>query len=328
MLNRPLRCTLVTKRSYRERRRPAMAAKVIITCALTGSGHTPSMSPYLPYTVSDLVDQGVAAAEAGAAVLHVHARNPEDGRPSADPALFAQYAKGIKERCDAIVSITTGGGTGMTVAERLKGVLELKPELGTMNYGSFPMIDRYRGQFTFDWEEAYLESTRAEPFVSTYADIEYMLKVVGPQTGTRFEAEAYDTSHLYTLAYYLDQGLVQPPIFVQTIFGTMGGIGPDVDHIVHMKRTADRLLGDAYQWSTLGAGRFQMGIVTAAAIMGSHVRVGLEDSLYLGKGQVAESNASQVTKIRGILEALSLEIATPAEAREMLGLKGLDNVGY
>ena len=310
-----------------------MAGKVIITCALTGSGHTPSMSPYLPYTVSDLVDQGVAAAEAGAAVLHVHARNPEDGSPSADPALFAQYAKGIKERSDAIVSITTGGGTGMTVADRLKGVLELKPELctlnlGTMNYGSFPMIDRYRGQFKYDWEEPYLESTRAEPFVSTYADIEYMLTVVGPQTGTRFEAEAYDTSHLYTLAYYLDQGLVQPPIFVQTIFGTMGGIGPDVDHIVHMKRTADRLLGDAYQWSTLGAGRFQMGIVTAAAIMGSHVRVGLEDSLYLGKGQVAESNASQVTKIRGILEALSLEIATPAEAREMLGLKGLDNVGY
>ena len=200
--------------------------------------------------------------------------------------------------------------------------------LGTMNYGSFPMIDRYKGRFTYDWEEPYLESTRAEPFLSTYADIEYMLKVVGPQTGTRFEAEAYDTSHLYTLAYYMDQGLVPAPVFVQTIFGTMGGTGPDVDHIVHMKRTADRLLGDAYQWSTLGAGRYQMGIVTAAAIMGSHVRVGLEDSLYLGKGQIAESNASQVTKIRGILEALSLEVATPAEAREMLGLKGLDNVGY
>ena len=310
-----------------------MAGKVIITCALTGSGHTPSMSPYLPYTVGDIVDQGVAAAEAGAAVLHVHARSPEDGRPSADPALFAGYARGIRERSDAIVSITTGGGTGQTVAERLKVVLELRPELctlnlGTMNYGSFPMIDRYRGQFKHDWEEPYLESTRAEPFVSTYADIEYMLKVVGPQAGARFEAEAYDTSHLYTLAYYLDQGLVKPPIFVQTIFGTMGGIGPDVDHIVHMKRTADRLLGDAYQWSTLGAGRYQMGIVTAAAIMGSHVRVGLEDSLYLGKGQIAESNASQVTKIRGILEALSLEIATPPEAREMLGLKGLDNVGY
>ena len=311
----------------------AVSQKVIITCAITGSGHTPSMSPHLPYTVEQVVDQGVAAAEAGAAVLHLHARDPRDGRPTADPAVFAQYARGISDRCDVVISISTGGGTGMTVQERLEGVLKLKPELctlnlGTMNYGSFPMIDRYQGQFRYDWEEPYLESTRAEPFVSTYADIEHMLRVVGPQTGTRFEAEAYDVSHLYTLAYYLDKGLVEPPIFIQTIFGTMGGIGPDVDHIVHMKRTADRLLGDAYQWSTLGAGRYQMGIVTAAAIMGSHVRVGLEDSLYLGKGQLAESNADQVAKIRQILAALSLEIATPAEARQMLGLKGLSNVGY
>jgi uncharacterized protein (DUF849 family) len=291
------------------------------------------MSPHLPYTPEDIVEQGVAAAEAGAAILHLHARDPKDGRPSADPKLFAEYAAGIKARSDAVISISTGGGTGMSVQERLEGVLELKPELctlnlGTMNYGSFPMIDRYRGSFQFGWEEPYLESTRAEPFVSTYADIEYMLTEVGPATGTRFEAEAYDVSHLYTLAYYLDKGLVKPPILIQTIFGTMGGIGPDVDHIVHMKRTADRLLGDAYQWSTLGAGRYQMGIVTAAAVMGSHVRVGLEDSLYLGKGQVAESNASQVTRIRGILDALSLEIATPAEARQLLGLKGLDHVGY
>src|SRR5215469_8028680 len=238
----------------------AVSQKVIITCAITGSGHTPSMSPYLPYTEDQVIEQGVAAAEAGAAVLHLHARDPRDGRPTADPAVFAKYARGINDRSDVVISISTGGGTGMTVQERLEGVLDLKPELctlnlGTMNYGSFPMIDRYRGQFKFDWEEPYLESTRAEPFVSTYADIE----------------------HLYTLAYYLDQGLITPPIFVQTIFGTMGGIGPDVDHIVHMKRTADRLLGDAYQWSTLGAGRYQMGIVTAAAIMGSHVRVGLED---------------------------------------------------
>ena len=311
----------------------AVSQKVIITCAITGSGHTPSMSPHLPYTVEQVVEQGVAAAAAGAAVLHLHARDPGDGRPTADSAVFAKYARGISDQCDVIVSISTGGGTGMTVQERLAGVLELQPELctlnlGTMNYGSFPMIDRYRGSFRYDWEEPYLESTRAEPFVSTYADIEHMLKVVGPQTGTRFEAEAYDVSHLYTLAYYLDKGLVQPPIFIQTIFGTMGGIGPDVDHIVHMKRTADRLLGDAYQWSTLGAGRYQMGIVTAAAIMGSHVRVGLEDSLYLGKGQIAESNADQVAKIRRILAELSLEVATPAEARELLGLKGLDNVGY
>src|SRR5690242_17723888 len=328
--------TIVSERSYREQPLEVTMPgpqKVIITCALTGSGHTPSMSPYLPYTVEDVVEQGVAAAEAGAAILHLHARDPKDGRPSADPKLFAQYASGIKQHSDVVISISTGGGTGMSVQERLEGVLELRPELctlnlGTMNYGSFPMIDRYRGRFQFDWEEPYLASTRAEPFVSTYADIEYMLNEVGPATGTRFEAEAYDVGHLYTLAYYLDKGLVQPPILIQTIFGTMGGIGPDVDHIVHMKRTADRLLGDAYQWSTLGAGRYQMGIVTAAAVMGSHVRVGLEDSLYLGKGQIAESNADQVSKIRGIVEALSLEIATPAEARQMLGLKGLDNVGY
>ena len=311
----------------------AVSQKVIVTCAITGSGHTPSMSPHLPYTVEQVVEQGVAAAAAGAAVLHLHARDPSDGRPTADPAIFAKYARGISDRCDVVISISTGGGTGMTVQDRLAGVLELQPELctlnlGTMNYGSFPMIDRYRGSFSHDWEEPYLESTRAEPFVSTYADIEHMLKVVGPQTGTRFEAEAYDVSHLYTLAYYLDKGLVEPPIFIQTIFGTMGGIGPDVDHIVHMKRTADRLLGDAYQWSTLGAGRYQMGIVTAAAIMGSHVRVGLEDSLYLGKGQLAESNADQVAKIRRILAELSLEIATPAEARALLGLKGLDKLGY
>jgi len=291
------------------------------------------MSPYLPYTVDDIVGQGEAAAEAGAAILHLHARDPNDGRPSADPGLFAEYARRIKDRSDVVISISTGGGTGMTVEERLQGVLKLKPELctlnlGTMNYGSFPMINRYEGSFRYDWEEPYLESTRSEPFISTYADIEYMLKVVGPETGTRFEAEAFDVSHLYTLAYYLEQGLVTPPILIQTIFGTMGGIGPDVDHIVHVKRTADRLLGDAYQWSTLGAGRFQLGIVTAAAIMGSHVRVGLEDSLYLGKGELAMSNADQVRKIRKILEALSLEIATPAEAREMLGLKGLENTAY
>lgn len=311
----------------------AVSQKVIITCAITGSGHTPSMSPHLPYTVEQVVEQGIAAAAAGAAVLHLHARDPSDGKPTADPAVFAKYARGISDRCDVVISISTGGGTGMTVQERLAGVLQLRPELctlnlGTMNYGSFPMIDRYRGTFRYDWEEPYLESTRAEPFVSTYADIEHMLKVVGPGTGTRFEAEAYDVSHLYTLAYYLDKGLVEPPIFIQTIFGTMGGIGPDVDHIVHMKRTADRLLGDAYQWSTLGAGRYQMGIVTAAAIMGSHVRVGLEDSLYLGRGQLAESNADQVARIRRILEELSLEIATPAEARQLLRLKGLDSVGY
>ena len=307
--------------------------KVILTCAITGSGHTPSMSPYLPYTIDDVVNQSVDAAEAGASIIHLHARDPRDGRPTPDPEVFMEYLTRIKARCDVVLSVSSGGGTGMTVAQRLEGVLRAKPELatlnmGTMNYGGFTMIDRYRGKWKFDWEEPYLEQTRRDPFVSTYTDIEYMLKVVGPETGARFECEAYDTSHLYTLAYYLDQGLVQPPVFLQTIFGTMGGIGTDVDHLVQMRRTADRLLGDAYEWSVLGAGKYQMGVVTAAAIMGAHVRVGLEDSLYLGKGQLAESNADQVRKIRGILDALSLEVATPDEARQILGLKGRDQVAF
>lgn len=307
--------------------------KVILTCAITGSGHTPSMSSYLPYTIDDVVNQSIEAAEAGASIIHLHARDPRDGRPTPDPDVFMQYLSRIKAKSDVVLSVSSGGGTGMSVAQRLEGVLRAKPELatlnmGTMNYGGFTMIDKYKGKWKFDWEEPYLEQTRRDPFVSTYTDIEYMLNVVGPETGARFECEAYDTSHLYTLAYYLDKDLIKPPIFVQTIFGTMGGIGTDVDHIVQMRRTADRLLGDAYEWSVLGAGRFQMGVVTAAAIMGAHVRVGLEDSLYLGKGQLAESNADQVRRIRGILEALSLEIATPDEAREILCLKGRDQVAY
>jgi len=307
--------------------------KVILTCAITGSGHTPTMSPYLPYTIDDVVTQSIGAAEAGASVIHLHARDPRDGRPTPDPDVFMEYLSRIKARSDVVLSVSSGGGTGMSVAQRLEGVRRAKPELatlnmGSMNYGGFTMIDRYRGKWKFDWEEPYLEQTRRDPFLSTYADIEYMLEVVGPETGARFECEAYDTAHLYTLAHYLDRGLIQPPIFVQTIFGTMGGIGTDVDHLVQMKRTADRLLGDAYEWSVLGAGRYQMGVVTAAAIMGAHVRVGLEDSLYLGKGELAKSNADQVRRIRGILEALSLEIATPDEAREILALKGRDQVGF
>jgi uncharacterized protein (DUF849 family) len=309
------------------------ARKVIITCAVTGSGHTPAMSPHLPFTVEDVIAESVAAAQAGASVIHLHARDPRDGRPTPDPAVFLEYLKPIKAATDVVVSITTGGGTGMTVQERLQIVDVARPELctlnlGTMNYGGFPMIDKHRGAWRFDWEEPYLESTRREPFVSTYADIEHMLRTVGPETGARFEFEAYDVGHLYTLAYYLDLGLVQPPIFLQTIMGVMGGIGPDIDHLVHMKRTADRLLGDAFEWSVLGAGRHQFNVITAAAVLGAHVRVGLEDGLYLGKGQLAPSNADQVRKIRRILDELSLEVATPAETREILGLKGLDKVAF
>ena len=311
----------------------AQPRKVIITCAVTGSGHTPTMSPHLPYTVEDIVSQSVAAVEAGAAVIHLHARDPKDGSPTADPAVFMQYLKAIKAESDAVISITSGGGTGMSVADRLRVIYETKPELctlnlGTFNYGSFPMIAKHRGNWQFDWEEPYLESTRTEPFVSTFADIEHMLTDLAEATGAKFEYEAYDVGHLYTLAYYLNEGLVKPPIFLQTILGVMGGIGADVDHLVHMKATADKLFGRAVQWSVLGAGRHQFDMITVSAVMGSHVRVGLEDGLFIGRGRLAESNAEQVRKIVRILRELSLEIATPDEAREILGLKGLHQVGW
>jgi uncharacterized protein (DUF849 family) len=307
--------------------------KVIITCAVTGSAHTPTMSANLPYTVEDVVGQSVAAVEAGAAIIHLHARDARDGRPTADPAVFLDYLKGIKDSTDAVVSITSGGGTGMSVADRLRVIFDTKPELctlnlGTFNYGSFPMIPKYAGTWKFDWEEPYLESTRVEPFVSTFADIEHMLKDVRPQTGARFEYEAYDIGHLYTLAYYLEAGLVEPPIFLQTIMGVMGGIGAEVEHLAHMKSTADRLLGDSFEWSVLGAGRHQFNMITASAVMGSHVRVGLEDGLFIGKGELADSNAQQVEKIVRILKELSLDVATPDDARKILGLKGLDQVGW
>jgi uncharacterized protein (DUF849 family) len=311
----------------------AHSRKVIITCAVTGAGHTPTMSPGLPFTVEDVVGQSIAAVEAGASVIHLHARDPHDGRPTADPAVFLDYLKPLKDATDAVVSITSGGGTGMSVEERLRVIYETRPELctlnlGTFNYGSFPMIPKYAGSWRFDWEEPYLESTRREPFVSTFADIEHMLTDVRTRTGTRFEYEAYDVGHLYTLAYYLEQGLVEPPIFLQTILGVMGGIGAEVEHLAHLKATADRLLGDSYEWSVLGAGRHQFDMITVSAVMGSHVRVGLEDGLYAGKGRLAESNAEQVAKIRRILAELSLEVATPEETRQILGLKGLDQVGW
>lgn len=311
----------------------AVTRKVIITCAITGSSHTPTMSPYLPCTPDEIVTDAINTARAGAAIIHLHARDPRDGRPTPDPAVFMQYLPRIKEATDAVISISSGGGTGMSVEQRLEGVMRARPELctlnmGTMNYGGYPMIARYQARWKYEWEEPYLESTRSEPFVSTFQDIETMLTVVGPATGARFEFEAYDVGHLYTLAHFLDRGLVRPPIFLQTIFGTLGGIGPDIDNLVFMRRTADRLLGDNYEWSVLGSGRHQFGLVTVGAVMGSHVRVGLEDNLYFGKGELAKSNADQVRKIRGILESLSLEIATPDEAREMLKLKGLSQVAF
>ncbi len=308
----------------------ASSRKVIITCASTGSIHTPSMSPHLPLTPEDIADQSIAAAEAGAAILHLHARDPTDGRPTPDPDVFMQFLRPIRDRCDAVINITTGGGHGMSLDERLAAPLRIRPEMtslnmGSMNFGLFPMLARY-DEFRYEWERAHLENSRDFIFRNTFKDIEHILEVLGEGCGTRFEFECYDIGHLYNLAHFLDRGLVKPPLFVQSIFGILGGIGADPENVTHMRRIADKLFGDDYLWSVLAGGRHQLPLVTMSATMGGNVRVGLEDSLYAGKGRLATSNAEQVTIIRRILERLSLEIATPAEAREMLALKGADQV--
>ncbi len=309
----------------------AKARKVIITCAVTGSIHTPSMSPHLPVTPDEIATAAIAAAEAGATVLHLHARDPEDGRPSQDPALFQQFLPRIKQSTEAVINITTGGGMGMTVEERLRPAFELKPEvaslnMGSMNFGLFPMLGRFK-EFKHDWERAHLENSRDFVFKNTYKDIEHILTSCRGN-GTRFEFECYDIGHLYNLAHFLDRGVVEPPLFVQSVFGILGGIGGHPEDLMHMRRTADRLFGDAYLWSILGAGRNQIPLATIGAAMGANVRVGLEDSLWLGPGKLAESNADQVTKMRQVLEGMSLEVASPADAREMLALKGGDAVGF
>ncbi len=310
----------------------AAARKVIITCAVTGSIHTPTMSPHLPITPSEIAEGAIAAAEAGATILHLHARDPKDGRPTPDPAVFMEFLPRIKQSTDAVINITTGGGHGMTVEERLAAPMRTQPEMcslnmGSMNFGLYPILDRFK-EWKYDWEPQFLESTRDFIFRNTFKDIEHILRELGEGCGTRFEFECYDVGHLYNLAHFLDRGLVQPPLFVQTIFGILGGIGADLENLMHMRRIADKLFGADYAWSILAAGRHQMSFVTTGAMMGGNVRVGLEDSLYLGKGQLAESNAAQVAKIRRILEDLSLEIATPAEAREQLALKGGDQVAF
>ena len=310
----------------------AKRGKVVITCAVTGSIHTPTMSPHLPLTPDQVAEQAIGAAEAGAAILHLHARDPKDGRPTPDPAVFMQFLPRIKQACDAVVNITTGGGHNMTVDERLAAPLKASPEMcslnmGSMNFGLYPMLSRYK-EFKYEWEPKYLEMTRDFIFKNTFKDIERVLKDLGEGHGTRFEFECYDVGHLYTLAHFLERKLVKPPLLVQTIFGILGGIGADPENVAHMKRIADKLFGDHYHWSILAAGRNQLPLITMGAIMGGSVRVGLEDSLWIGKGQLAKSNAEQVTRIRTILENLSLEIATPKEAREMLALKGGDRVNF
>lgn len=305
--------------------------KIIITCAVTGSIHTPSMSPHLPITAQEIADAAIGAAEAGAAIVHLHARDPKDGRPDQTPEAFAPFLKVIKQRSACVVNITTGGAATMTVEERVRPAATFKPEvaslnMGSMNFGLYPMMARFK-DFKHDWEKPYLEGSRERIFKNTFADIEYILRTCA-DNGTRFEIECYDIGHLYTLAHFVERGIVKPPLFVQSVFGILGGIGPHPEDVAHMKRTADRLFGDAYQWSVLGAGRNQLPIAAMAASMGGNVRVGLEDSLWIGPGQLAKTNADQVRAARQIVEGLGLAIATPDEARAMLALKGGDKVAF
>jgi uncharacterized protein (DUF849 family) len=305
--------------------------KVIVTCAVTGSIHTPSMSPHLPVTPREIADAAVGAAEAGAAIVHLHARDPVDGRPTQDPALFRQFAPEIRRRSNVVLNFTTGGAATMTIDERLRPALELEPEvaslnMGSMNFGLYPMLERFR-TFRHPWERDYLATSDERIFRNTFRDIEKILTSCA-KNRTRFEIECYDIGHLYTARHFLDRGIVKPPLFIQSVFGILGGIGPHPDDVMHMRRTADRLFGDQYRWSVLGAGRHQMPIAAQAAAMGGNVRVGLEDSLWLGPGKLAESNAAQVRNVVTIIEGLGLEVATPDEAREMLELKGGDQVGF
>ncbi|MET0962179.1 MAG: 3-keto-5-aminohexanoate cleavage protein [Noviherbaspirillum sp.] len=305
--------------------------KVIITCAVTGAIHTPSMSPYLPVTPAEITEAAVGAAEAGAAILHLHARDPADGRPTQDPAVFSEFLPQIKARTNAVINITSGGSPHMTVQERLRPAHHFQPELaslnmGSMNFGLYPMLERFK-EFKHQWEVDHLTKSRDLVFKNTFADIEYILSSCGAN-GTRFEFECYDISHLYNLAHFVDRKLAKPPFFVQSVFGLLGGIGPHPEDLAHMKRTADRLFGKDYVWSILGAGRSQIPLASIGAAQGANVRVGLEDSLWNGPGRLAESNAVQVGKIRQVLEGMSLEIATPDEARAMLALKGPDSVRF
>ena len=309
-----------------------MGRKVVITCAVTGSVHTPTMSEYLPVTPEQIAEQAIEAAAAGAAVLHLHARDPDDGRPSPDPGLFMRFLPRIRQATDAVVNISTGGGMPMTVTERMQAAQHAAPEMaslnmGSMNFGLYPALEG-RSEWRHEWEPAFLEASRDFVFRNTFADIETLLAELGEGHGTRFEFECYDVGHIYTLAHFLERGLVEPPLFVQFVLGVLGGIGADPDNLAFMKRTADRLLGDAYRFSVLGVGRHQLPLATMGATMGGHVRVGLEDNLYLERGVLARSNAEAVTRMRAILEGLSLEIATPDEARAMLGLKGGDRVAF
>lgn len=305
--------------------------KVIISCAVTGSIHTPSMSPHLPVTAAEIARSALEAAEAGAAIVHLHARNPEDGRPDQSPEAFEPFLRVIRQASDVVVNLTTGGSPFMPVEERVRPAQYWRPEIaslnmGSMNFGLFPMLKRY-SDFAHPWERDMLENSRDLVFKNTYKDIAFALETLS-SSGARFEFECYDTAHLHNLHYFWREGAVTGPLFIQTCFGLLGGIGAHPEEVLHMKRTADRLFGDNYQWSVLGAGQSQMRIAAQAAALGGHVRVGLEDSLWIGRGQLARTNAEQVRKVRQIIEGLGLEVATPEEARRLLALKGQDAVGF
>jgi len=309
----------------------AAQGKVIITCAVTGSIHTPSMSPYLPITPDEIAQAAIEAAQAGAAIVHLHARDPKDGRPTQDPELFRQFGAKIRAASDVVLNFTTGGAPTMSIEERLQPALKLRPEvaslnMGSMNFGLYEMLGRYK-EFRHDWEKPYLAGSDERIFKNTFKDIATILESCR-ENETRFEIECYDIGHLYSAAHFLERRMLKPPLFIQSVFGIRGGIGPHPEDVLHMKRTADRLFGDAYYWSVLGAGRNQMFIAALSAVMGGNVRVGLEDSLWLGRGQLAKSNAEQVAKAKRMLEELGLSVASPADARDMLKLKGGRNVGF
>ena len=309
-----------------------MSQPVIITCAVTGSIHTPTMSPHLPITPSEIADAALGAARAGAAVIHLHARHPENGRPDYRPETFLEFLPRIKNECDAVINISTGGGMGMTIEERLAAALTASPEMaslnmGSMNFGIFPLAEKY-SEWKHDWEQDFLASTKDFIFPNTFKTIEYALRELGDGHGTRFEFECYDLGHLYNLAHVVDKGFVKPPFFIQLIFGILGGAGADPDNLTHMHNTAIKLFGEDFEWSVLAAGRHQMPFATQASLRGGNVRVGLEDSLYIGKRKLATSNAQQVEKVRGIIESLGMTAATPDEARDRLALKGADRVEF
>ncbi|MXZ81771.1 MAG: 3-keto-5-aminohexanoate cleavage protein [Gammaproteobacteria bacterium] len=309
-----------------------MPKPVIITCAVTGGIHTPTMSPYLPITPAEIEDAAVGASEAGAAIIHLHARNPDDGRPDYRPETFMQFLPGIRDRCNAVVNVSTGGGLGMSIEQRLAAALRASPEMaslnmGSLNFGIFPMAEKY-DTWKHEWERPFLEMTRDFIFPNTFKTIEYALKELGEKHGTRFEFECYDLGHLYNLAYFVDRKMIEPPFFIQLIFGILGGAGADIDNLLHLHRMACRLFGDDHEWSVLAAGRHQMPFAIRASEMGGNLRVGLEDSLWIGKGELAVSNAQQVRKIRASIEASGLEVATPDQARARLALKGADQVDF